>query len=176
LPPITILAFLTEILGEEDLELTRQLFGGTFDEAESCAVSLAKLFGRYYGEIIRLPRIAFSKTRENKCDLTGCLIPRNFPYIAFEQSEYDWSHVSLFGFYRLLSLLCSKNRKSAISCALQDDGIDESLLERLIEWAGIGHPAVWRNLRSRNSCGVEGSSGRRLRLRSLTGKARTGHP
>jgi hypothetical protein len=118
---------------KEDKELTRQLFGGTISEIGSCAVSIAKLFGRYYGELFALPRVTFSKTRENSCDLTGCLIPRNFPYIAFDQSEYDWSHVSLFGFYRLLNLLCPTSRVSPIMHALEEDGIDESFLARFIE-------------------------------------------
>lgn len=116
---------------KEDVDMTRQLFGGTAEEITEVAGALAHLIGRGY-QMARLPRITFSKTRQNQCDISGCLIPREFPYLAFEESQYAWGHVSLHGFYRILSLLCSAKSSNPIRNALIDSGISEKLLDALI--------------------------------------------
>jgi hypothetical protein len=113
---------------KEDLELTRALFGGTKREIEIAAVALAQITGRHYHEMVRLPRVTFSKTRNNQCDISGCLIPKEFPYVAFEGAQYDWSHVSLHGFYRLLSFLCSSSAQSVVRRALVEAGVAEDVL------------------------------------------------
>lgn len=114
-----------------DEELTRQLFGGTRDDIESVAKALAHVVGRRFHEIVQLPRVTFSKTRNNCCDLTGCLIPKDFPYLAFDQSQYAWSHVSLFGFYRLLGFLCSS--RSAVREAMERSGLAASAIDMLVD-------------------------------------------
>jgi hypothetical protein len=116
--------------GQEDVALTRAVFGGTSVEIESVATALAKLCGRSHHEMAHLPRLTFSKTQDNRCELSACLIPKNFPYIAFEDAQYDWSHVSLYGFYRLMSFLRPASRSSPISQALLDAGATDELLER----------------------------------------------
>lgn len=112
----------------EDIELTRQVFGGTLEDIESVAMALSKTIGR------RQPRVTFSRTRNNSCDISGCLIPRNFPYLAFEDSQYDWSHVSLHAFYRILSLLCP-GRGSSVQHALIEEGASPETLKVLLEAA-----------------------------------------
>lgn len=115
---------------DEDMDLTRSLFGGTYKEIEAVAIALGHITGRLYHETVRLPRLTFSKSRSNSCELTGCLIPKNFPYLAFEDSQYEWGHVSLFGFYRLLSFLCSRTRNNAVANALIEKGIPAETLSR----------------------------------------------
>jgi hypothetical protein len=117
----------------EDEELTRALFGGTREEIETVARAMAPIAGRGYHETVDLPRVTFSKTRNNRCDITNGLIPREFPYLAFEGAQYDWSHVSLFGFYRILSFLCPSRADSPVWKALLDRGVEESLLHRFVE-------------------------------------------
>jgi hypothetical protein len=95
------------------------------------AVAVGHITGRRHHEAVRMPRLTFSKSRRNSCDLTKCLIPSNFPYVAFEDSQYDWGHVSLFGFYRLLSFLCSSSGNNAIANALVEKGIPTETLDRL---------------------------------------------
>lgn len=140
----TIFGVFERQTGEEDVDLTRRLFGGTRDDIESVASALASVMGRGYREIFRLPRVTFSRTRSNCCDLAGCLIPRDFPYLAFEDSQSDWGHVSLYGFYRLLSLLCPIGKNSAIGRALLEAGISEDVLKLLVENAAqYGSPLPW---------------------------------
>ncbi len=112
--------------------MTRQLFGGTAEEITTVASVLARLMGRGYHEAVRLPRVTFSKTRQNECDITGCLIPKDFPYVAFEDSQYAWSHVSLHGFWRLLSFLCGRTSANALRTAMLDSDLEAELLDALI--------------------------------------------
>lgn len=122
-----------------DKELTRRLFGGTRDDIESVAKALARVVGRGFHEMVQLPRVTFSKTRNNSCDLTGCLIPKDFPYLAFDQSQYAWSHVSLFGFYRLLGFLCPS--RSAVREAMERSELDTGVIDMLVDaGAQYGEP------------------------------------
>jgi hypothetical protein len=118
---------------EEDEQLTRALFGGTRDEIEAVARAFAPIAGRGYHEMLDLPRVTFSKTRNNRCDVTNGLIPREFPYLAFESAQYDWSHISLFGFYRILSFLCPTRAESPVRRALLDQGVADTVLQRFTE-------------------------------------------
>lgn len=114
-----------------DEKLTRRLFGGTRADIESVAKALSRVVGREYHDMAQLPRVTFSKTRNNSCDLTGCLIPKEFPYLAFDQSQYAWSHVSLHGFYRLLGFLCPSG--SAVREAIERSEIAAGVLDMLVE-------------------------------------------
>jgi hypothetical protein len=117
----------------ENEPYTQAIFGGTFKEIEMVACALAPLAGRSYHEMLDLPRLTFSKTRDNRCDICNCLIPRAFPYLAFESAQYNWSHVSLHGFYRLLSFLCPTRIDSPVWKALRESGISEDLLTKFVE-------------------------------------------
>jgi len=112
----------------EDVSLTQAVFGGTSQEVTLVATSLAKVLGRTGYD---LPRVTFSRQRNNRCDLTNAVIPKEFPYLAFDGAQYDWSHVSLHGFYRLLSLTAQD--RSPIRAAIIGDGVPETLLNRMIE-------------------------------------------
>lgn len=93
---------------EYDSNLTRQIFGITFEDLEALL--------QVYGGVVdgppiwdhSYPRITFSRTRSNSCDLTDVYIPPNFPYIALTDSQYFKGHVSLHGFSVLLAFLCDR--------------------------------------------------------------------
>jgi hypothetical protein len=118
---------------EEDVAATRQVFGGTAEDISRVAHTLAQLVGRGRRRVVRLPRVTFSKTRQNQCDFSGCLIPKDFPYVAFDESQYAWSHVSLHGFYHLLSFLCYTKSGNPLRTAMLESELPESILDALIE-------------------------------------------
>jgi hypothetical protein len=131
---------------EEDEELTRQVFGGTMEELEAVAHALAGIVGRSFHEMVRLPRLTFSKTRENYCDISGCLIPREFPYVAFDSAQYDWSHVSLYGLFRLVSFMCPSDGRGPVGAALERAGISTELVRRLVDSGTNARPLYPREL------------------------------
>lgn len=102
------------------------------EEFETVAHALARTVGRLLHPALRLPRLTFSKTRGNHCDLSGCLIPQNFPYVAFNDAQYDWGHVSLYGLYRLLSFTCPSS-ESPTATTLENAGVSVELLRRFID-------------------------------------------
>lgn len=131
---------------EEDIALCHAIFGGTSEDIATLSVAVAKLTGRSHHEMARLPRLTFSKTKNNSCDLTNCLIPKNFPYIAFADSQYDWSHVSLHGFYRLICILCGNSSRSPAWQYLIEEGIQEDFLRKVVSYAdGNAHPLMMRD-------------------------------
>jgi hypothetical protein len=134
---------------EEDVERTRQVFGGTRSDIESVATALSKIIGRGYHEMVQLPRVTFSRTRNNSCDISGCLIPKDFPYLAFENSQYDWSHMSLHAFFRLLAFLCPSGRANPVRRALLETGVSEDVLSILLRGAEeYGQPLPYPQHRS----------------------------
>lgn len=63
--------------------------------------------------------------------ITGIWIPPKFPYIAFNDSGYDFSHVSLFGFYRHIGALLSIRHTPLTLIFKQDPNIEE-IVRRVI--------------------------------------------
>lgn len=127
---------------ETDVELTRQVFGATFQDLSQAGTAWAAVFG--YPSPFLVPRVTFSKTRDNDCELTGCLIPREFPYMAFERSQGMWGHVSLRGFYKLLSLACLGRTDSPAAKALLGAGLEHEVLEEIISSSqSIARPLAW---------------------------------
>ena len=124
----------------EDQELTRSVFGLTREELASLLRAYAITMGCYH-EYSRYPKLTRSSSYSHYCDLTGLWIPQKFPYITFCESDYDFSHVSLWGFYRHLQLLTGCHEKSAFSGLLMKCGITETLLERLFQ---IGHEIFYQ--------------------------------
>ena len=116
----------------ENKELTQQLFGATHAELMVVADCFGNLTGRKSDGYFKAGRVSFSRTRNNYCDICGCLIPSEFPYLAFEQLPYAWSHVSLYGFYRLLALMCSSCEQEPIYRGLLNLGVESVVLDRLV--------------------------------------------
>jgi hypothetical protein len=126
----------------EDVELTRQLFGATNSEVQYVAARFGELTGRISNAYSNAGRVTFSRTRNNDCDICGCLIPREFPYLGFEQAQYSWGHISLYGFYKLLAFLCSGRREGPVRHYLLNAGVDEGLLDRLIACGNRYHAPI----------------------------------
>lgn len=116
----------------EDAELTRKIFGLTCYELESVLEGYAKTLGRY-NMYTQYPRLTRSVRSSNYCDLTDLWIPEKFPYITFQESGYDFSHVSLWGFYRHIQLLIENTVSSRLGQALLAAGVDEVTLQALLK-------------------------------------------
>jgi hypothetical protein len=113
----------------ENRLLTSEVFGMCYDELDGLLEAYSKIM-HTNTQYNRYPRLTRSNKKDNLCDLTGLWIPMNFPYIAFEQSDYDFSHVSLWGFYRNVGLLC---RSSVFYNALLSEGADKEALKNIIK-------------------------------------------
>jgi hypothetical protein len=123
--------------GDELAGLTQKLFGATIDELSEFLRAYSRAIGETQSPYVNYPRTTFSKQNDNRCDLVGCLIPRELPYVAFGGSEYLWGHVSLFGFYRYLSFACRgasySGNPSALYGQLLANGAKKEVLDRLIK-------------------------------------------
>jgi len=132
---------------DEDEALTKAVFGLTYNELYEVLDGYAEILGtkNMYGQY---PRLTRSIRAVNFCDITGGLIPSQFPYITFAQSGYDFSHVSLWGFYRHLQLLMEKSISSRLGKALLEVGVPEKTLNALLcidDFLSIRLSKVFRN-------------------------------
>lgn len=116
----------------EDEQLTRRLFGLTHTELSDFLEAYGRVMGTFR-EYTQYPRLTRSPRNTNYCDITGVWIPDQFPYVAFKDSGYDFSHVSIYGFYRHIQLLTGYNMTSVFSRALLDQGADESTLDKIFK-------------------------------------------
>lgn len=117
---------------QEDTELTRAVFGLTCYELQKLLEAYAKVFGTY-NDYFQYPKLTRSPRATNYGDMTDVWIPEKFPYIAFNESGQDFSHVSLWGFYRHIQLLTDCSLNSVASRALLQNGADEALLSRVFD-------------------------------------------
>jgi hypothetical protein len=117
---------------EEDEELTRAVFGLTCYELRMILEGYSRVLG-ISGPYIQYPRLTRSVRSANYCDLNDLWIPEQFPYIAFQESSYDFSHVSLWGFYRHLQLLMRGDASSPLGRVMMDNGVDKSILQTLLD-------------------------------------------
>ena len=118
--------------GRDDENLTRGIFGLIHEEIEALLEAYAITMGtnRVYGTY---PRLTRSTTGSNYCELTETWIPRQFPYIAFNESMYEFSHISLYGFYRHVQLVTGKKINSVFSKCLLKSGGTEDILKRVFD-------------------------------------------
>lgn len=116
---------------EENEELTRACFGLTFNELSYLTKFYAEKFGTY-NDYVQFPRITRSMKNDNFCDITGIWIPPKFPYIAFSDSGYDFSHVSLFGFYRHIGALLSIGQHTPLAQLFKKDTSVEEIVSKVI--------------------------------------------
>ena len=115
---------------QEDEDLTRAIFGLTHEEITSLLDAYAITMGTYH-EYSVYPKLTKSQRSSHSCDITDFWIPERFPYVAFKDSGYDFSHVSLFGFYRHIQLLTGYKTNSVFSKALIKSGVSDKILERV---------------------------------------------
>ena len=116
---------------EEEEVLTRKVFGLTYDELTSLLEVYAKAMNTHY-DSFAYPKLTRSVQSDHFCDISELWIPRTFPYVAFTDSGYDFSHVSLFGFYRHLQLLVGYNINAIMRHVLIKFGLSEDLLQRVL--------------------------------------------
>ncbi len=129
---------------KENSIATRQAFGLTYEELDSVLGAYGEFFklGNCYQ---RFPRITRATQRDNCCDLSNAWIPRNFPYITFDESDCLFSHVSLGAFYEHLRLLLLHGSRSAVWRAMVRLGAEEELLERIVDMRAPWQPPVRYN-------------------------------
>lgn len=118
-------------------ELTRIIFGLTCVELQKVIQVYAKIFG-IYNDYIQYPRLTRYQRDDSYCDICNMWIPKSFPYIIFNQSGYDFSHVSLWGFYRHLQLLLNNNYNSPMATVFLNNGIENVMLDRILSIKGLG--------------------------------------
>lgn len=117
---------------EIERELTRKVFGIAYDELSKLLYHYNKVFEivpeSYYS---RYPSITRSVKSDNYCDITNMWIPANFPYIAFHESGYMYSHISLYGFCEQVKFMTQSYIDWTNSKKLIDSGLDKEILENL---------------------------------------------
>ena len=111
---------------EENKELTRACFGMTYNELIYLAKFYAEKLGIYNG-YVQYPRITRSMNNNNFCDTTGIWIPPKFPYVTFCNSGYDFSHISLYGFYRHIGALLSIGQHTYLAQMFTKDSSVEEI-------------------------------------------------
>lgn len=135
-----------QINHQNDAALTQAVFGLTVAELSTLVEASSKVMSST-GDYEWFPRLTRSLHKDNYCELTGAWIPAKFPYIAFSESGYDFSHVSIWGFYRMIQMLTYTRMDSKVSKAYMEAGIDKALLNRVF--------ALGRNIMERKICRIE---------------------
>lgn len=117
---------------EEKPEVTRHIFGLTFEELEYFMGIYAETFG-LKNDYSQYPRLTRSLKRDNFCDLTKLWIPAGFPYITFAESGFDYSHISLFGFYRYVGMSVATGINSGAYRLLTHQSLAKSIINRILQ-------------------------------------------
>ena len=116
---------------EDDVELTRGVFGLSHDEITSFLDAYAKTMGTY-NDYASYPKLTRSTRTSNFCDMTDIWIPERFPYVAFRESGYDFSHVSLWSFYRHIQMLTGYDIDAAFSRVIIKSGANVEVLKEIL--------------------------------------------
>lgn len=113
-------------------DLTRKVFGLTYLELKGLIECYNKVFKAYpISTYSRYPSITRSIKNDNFCDINNYWIPERFPYIAFEESNYYLSHVSLGGFYQIIQFITLCNINSHTSKLLIENGLNPGILTNI---------------------------------------------
>lgn len=118
----------------QDLEekLTREVFGLTYQELKELLDTYNKTFKCIPNSIYsRFPTITRSLKSDNFCDISDIWIPAKYPYIAFRESEYYYSHISIHAFYEHVKFLTMCNIDSHVAKMLIENGLKKEILENL---------------------------------------------
>lgn len=115
-------------------ELTRKVFILTYNELNELlyhfnqvfAISNINIYNKY-------PSITRSMKNDNYCDLNDLWIPAEYPYIAFDESSYYYSHVSIYSFYEIIKFLTKYSLKSRLAKTMIENGLNIEILERLFK-------------------------------------------
>jgi hypothetical protein len=120
--------------GKENGPLTRAVFGLGLNDLEQLAQAFFDVTHFKRPDWSNSPKITFSKTRDNSCDLTGFWIPRNFPYLSFVDSAYFGGHVSFQAFSQILRFSCGP-------ATAKGQPLRNLMYERMIG-AGVDHDCL----------------------------------
>ena len=119
---------------EIEEELTKKIFGISYNDLSQLIYHFNNCFKMitqtYYN---RYPSITRAIKKDNYCDITEIWIPVGFPYIAFSESGYYYSHISLYGFCQQVKFMTLNYIESSVSKKLIEDGLDSKVLENLFE-------------------------------------------
>lgn len=102
---------------------TRAIFGATENDLYILVEAFAKLTGRR-----QPPRVTRSRTQSYECNFSSGVIPKNFPYIAFEESNYLYGRISICSFFRIFKFLCA-SKNSSIREFLLRENVPEEVIE-----------------------------------------------
>ena len=119
---------------EIEEELTKKIFGISYDDLSQLIYHFNNCFEMitqtYYS---RYPSITRAIQNDNYCDITEMWIPSGFPYIAFSESGYYYSHISLYGFYQQVKFITLNDIESSVSKKLIQNGLNPKILENLFK-------------------------------------------
>lgn len=114
--------------------LTQKIFGISYEDLSQLIYHFNNCFKittqTYYN---RYPSITRAIKNDNYCDITEMWIPAGFPYIAFSESGYYYSHISLYGFYQQVKFITLNYIESSVSKKLIEDGLNPKVLENLFK-------------------------------------------
>ena len=131
-----------------DVTLTRQIYGMEFDALEELVVGYGRAL-RHDISPYQWERVTCSN-KSNRCNLTGNLIPEDFPYITMEENMYWGSHVSIAAFYDQVKLLTGyADPRHTTTKLMTEKGVTEQTW-RLLKGAGshrIWPHVSWREAR-----------------------------
>lgn len=113
-------------------DLTRSIFGLTQDELNNFLYVFSSLF-QSFSAITHKPCTTSSNLLDNVCELSGRWIPLSFPYVSYDDINHSYAHISLAGFYALVSLLCLDRDRNRSCRKLTENGISEELLDEILE-------------------------------------------
>lgn len=118
-------------------ELTRTVFGFCHDELEDLTRSYALAFIEKHQDNfaeLNMPMLRITSSYQEKiCDINRGLIPARSPYITFNKAGYQWSTVSLLGFYTLLRFQMMAGVRSDLYQRLDKHISDKSILASLMD-------------------------------------------
>ncbi len=136
-----------------DVELTRRIYGMEFDALEELVVGYGIALRHDLGPHPYLPRCTERITcslQSNGCDLTGNLIPDNFPYVTTTESMYWGGHISIAAFYSHVKLLTGHADKRHTATKLMTEARVTEQTWQLLKATGTHgiHPHVrWHDVR-----------------------------
>ena len=121
---------------ELDDEITRKVFGLTYKETKELLIHFNDIFqisktNSFYN---KYPSITRSISSDNFCDISDLWIPKGYPYISFNESDYIYSHVSLYSFYNTIKFITNYSLESPISKKLLELGLNKNILENLFKF------------------------------------------
>ena len=118
-----------------DNELTRKVFGLTYEELNELIIHFNNVFEirKTYNYYNKYPSITRYIKNDNYCDISNLWIPPEYPYIAFKESDYLYSHISLYGFYQNIQFITNYNLDSITSKKMLENGLNKEILENLFK-------------------------------------------